>query len=95
MTEIMKINSVYGYIEIPKIKVRNGKRYKYSTVNSDIEFAKIFAKMLREVHKNVGVITATTTVKKGKFKGRKLGIIYIRKKKKWLYGNKFRKNIIW
>jgi len=81
MIEIMKINSIYGYIEIPKIKIRNGKRYTYSTVNSDIEFTKIFAKMLREVHKNVGVLTATTTVKKGKLKGKEIGVIYIRKKK--------------
>ena len=82
MTEIMKINSIYGYIEIPKTRVRNGKRYTYSTVNRDIEFTKTFAKMLRDQNKNIGILTATTTVKRGKFKGKKLGLIYIRKSKK-------------
>ena len=78
----MKINSVYGYIEIPKTKVRNGKRYTYSTVFRDIEPARTFAKMLRNHDKNIGVLTATTTVKRGKFKGKKLGLIYVRKSKK-------------
>lgn len=77
----MKINSVYGYIEIPKIKVRNGKRYVYSTVERDIHSARTLAKVLREQDKNIGVITSHTIVKHGRLKGQEVGIIYIRKNK--------------
>ena len=75
----MKINSIYGYIEVPKIKIRNGKRYTYSTVEKDINSARTFAKMLREQRKNIGVITSCVIVKQGRLKGQEVGIIYIRK----------------